>query len=312
MTNSPVEFSVIVTCYFEEKSIDEFYQRLSGALRASGRSYEIVFVNDGSTDRTFERLTGLFDKNADVYSVIDLYRNVGQAAAITAGLQEARGKSIVLIDSDLQIQPEDWPLLLAKHDEGFDIVQGYRIGRKDSLFRRIPSYFANVVMRKAAGHQLSDFGCTFKIYPAALIKGFQFDQYRMLDQMPLIRSAGRVTEVGIRHFPRKYGRSGWRLNKLFAYNLDNFLNLVSVTFHRVIYLNVILAVLIILRIGLEFILPFSVLPTVTNGLLLNISLFSLVLSVSMITLNTELTRRTLSLAKRIPIYVVKTRLKKSA
>ena len=119
-----VDFSAVICCYFEEQSLDEFYTRLSGALKALGRSYEIIFINDGSTDATFEKLKSIFEASDDVRAVIDLMKNTGQANARTPGLMIARGKGILLLDSDLQLDPEELPLLVEKFDEGYDIVTG--------------------------------------------------------------------------------------------------------------------------------------------------------------------------------------------
>ena len=149
------EFSVIITCYYEEKSIEEFYTRLSGTLESTGRSYEIVFVNDGSTDKTFDRLQSIFDKDPHVRVIMDLFSNAGQGCAITAGITEARGRHFVFMDSDLQLDPEDFPLLLAEFDKGADIVTGWRKERHDSLSRVIPSKLANVIMRRVSRHKSS-------------------------------------------------------------------------------------------------------------------------------------------------------------
>ena len=157
------EFSIIVTSYFEEQSIDEFYSRLSRAMESTGRTYEIVMVNDGSTDATFEHLRKLFDAHSHVTTIIDRFRNFGQQSAMTAGLTHARGRAFVFIDSDLQLDPEELPLLITEFDKGFDIVSGCRKDRRDSFLRTIPSKLANSVMRRrVAGHKLTDFGCTFQ------------------------------------------------------------------------------------------------------------------------------------------------------
>ena len=125
------EFSAIITCYFEEKSIDEFHARLSRALESLGRTYEILFVNDGSTDKTFEKLEAIFERDPHVAAVLDLFKNSGQAAAMTAGFTHARGRHFIFMDSDLQLDPAELPRLVAKYDEGCDLVSGFRKNRKD-------------------------------------------------------------------------------------------------------------------------------------------------------------------------------------
>src|SRR4051794_26964491 len=109
-----IDFSVCITCYREEKSIDEFYRRLSATLESLQRSYEIIFVNDGSKDGTWEKLKAIFAQDVRVHAVIDLFKNSGQQAAATAAASEMRGKALVLIDSDLQLAPEDLPRLVAE------------------------------------------------------------------------------------------------------------------------------------------------------------------------------------------------------
>lgn len=151
MTLNAPYLSVIITCYFEEDSIDEFYRRLSAVLHNTDVSYEIVFVNDGSTDATFEKLKTIYDSDPNVTTVIDLFRNCGQLGAMTAGIANARGENFVFMDSDLQLNPEELPLLLAEFQKGVDIVSGYRKGRKDSVLRTIPSKIANMVIAKSRG-----------------------------------------------------------------------------------------------------------------------------------------------------------------
>ena len=301
------QFSVIVTCYFEERSIEEFYSRLSAAMKIIGRTYEIIMVNDGSTDQTFNKLKTLLSTNADIGCVIELYRNFGQAAAISAGLAQARGRAIIMIDSDLQLFPEDLSLLVAKFDDGYDVVTGYQ-RRKDSLFRKLVSYCGNIIMRLASGKNLRDFGCTIKIYPAALIKAFGFGKYCVFDQMRLLRAAGSVAEVEVRHLQRKYGRSGWTLRKLLTCNLDNMLSVVAEYFPFIIYFNLAAFLLVILRVGLDFAIPFKVLPNVSNGLLLNTLLASTSVIIILLSYCAELGRRIFKHIRREPVYIIKHKL----
>ena len=133
------ELSAIISCYYEEKSIDEFYERLSKSLNSTKRSYEIIFVNDGSTDRTFEKQKQIFEKDAHVRVIIDFFKNAGQSAAMTAASIYARGKILFFSDSDLQLDPMELNLLLTEFDKGYDVVSGYRKSRKDSLLRILDS-----------------------------------------------------------------------------------------------------------------------------------------------------------------------------
>ena len=120
------DLSIIVTCYFEEQSIDEFHARLSAAAQSTGCSYEIVMVNDGSTDGTWPKLLSLYESDPHVTTVVNLFRNAGQVAAMTAGINHARGQAFVFMDSDLQLDPEELPMLVATYQEGYDIVSGAR------------------------------------------------------------------------------------------------------------------------------------------------------------------------------------------
>jgi len=152
---SKVEFSIIISCFFEENSIDEFYTRLSKTMQSTGRSYEIIFINDGSTDATFEKLKTIFHKDPHVAAVIDLFKNTGQSNAKTPGIMMAKGEAIILMDSDLQLDPEEIPLLIGKHDQGYDIISGYRKTRYDSPIRILPSKIANFIMRKASTSRIT-------------------------------------------------------------------------------------------------------------------------------------------------------------
>jgi len=311
ITDSPSpEFSVIITCFNEELTISTFYNQLSAVFRQCRRPYEIIMVNDGSQDRTFDQLVKLFHQHDDITCVIDLYSNSGQASAITAGLQEARGHATVLMDSDLQVDPQDWPLLLEQYDRGFDVVLGRRVARKDKIWRRAASILANFIVRKVVGHPVSDIGCTFKVYRSSLLKSFGFDQYRTLDQLPVIKAAGSVAEVPIHHRARAYGQSGWNLKKLLDYNLDNILHFINSRFQYLFYINIGIAFLVMLRIFIAFFFSGSLLPVVTTGLLLNVLLLGIFILVAILTFNAELSRRALSVVLKRPMYVIKSKLKK--
>jgi undecaprenyl-phosphate 4-deoxy-4-formamido-L-arabinose transferase len=265
-----VDLSVIITCYFEEQSIDVFYERLSNTLKSLDRSYEIIFINDGSTDRTFEKLRRIFDSDKRVTAVIDLFKNTGQANAKTPGIMIAKGKAMVAIDSDLQLDPEELPRLVSEYDKGYDMVTGYRKKRNDTLFRKLPSKLANVVMRKASGTKLRDFGCTFKIYDMRLVHGFEFGPFKPWKSVPVIAQAGRIAEVPVSHHPRPFRKSGWTFRKLFAYNMENLVNLSERPFQILGVLCLGIALAGILRLAAEMIFPISILPIVTPGLLLNV------------------------------------------
>ena len=173
------EFSVVITCLNEENSIREFHSRLVQTLDSVGREYEIVYVNDGSRDRTFAVLRELYEQHPRVRVVIDLFKNSGQGAAMTAGCTQALGQDFIFMDSDLQLDPEMLPQLINKFDEGCDYVTGYRENRRDSFFRIIPSAIANGIMRKVSKSSIRDFGCNAKVIRGRLIRGYGFGPHKV-------------------------------------------------------------------------------------------------------------------------------------
>jgi len=303
-----IEFSVCITCYFEENSIEEFYRRLSATLESLNRSYEIIFVNDGSSDGTWQKLKGIFARDPSVHAVLDLFKNSGQTAAMTAAVNESRGKAMVFIDSDLQLSPEDLPLLIAEYDQGADLVTGYRTQRKDSLFRIIPSKLANVIMRRASKSNIRDFGCTFKVINAKLVRGFEYGPRHLLSMVELISRVDRIGELPVSHSPRKYGRSGWTFSKLMKYNMDNVVILSERPFQVVGLLCILVTALLAARILFYRLYPVAILSSVSNGLILNALVILLLVNVALFSLIGEFTIRTFFQQKGTPLYIVREKL----
>jgi len=304
-----LDLSVIITSYYEQDSIDEFYKRLSRTLEALGRSYEIIFVNDGSTDRTFERHRAIFEADPRVSAAIDLFGNTGQANATTPGLMLARGRGMVLIDSDLQLDPEELPRLVEQFDAGADIVSGYRRERRDSLRRRLPSILANVIMRKASNSSLRDFGCTYKIYHGALVRAFEFGPLKPWRPVPVIAAAGRIAEVPVTHHERRYGQSGWTFRKLFSYNMENMVNLSERLFQYLGGICLALALVFMARIGFSYIAD-SELIAVTPGLILNGVVVGTLIIVAVLAGIGEFVIRNFITLQRRPAFVVRTILRR--
>lgn len=300
-----VDLSIIITCYFEEQSIDIFYERLSNTLKSLDRSYEIIFVNDGSTDRTFEKLRRIFDSDQYVTAVIDLFKNTGQANAKTPGIMIAKGKAMVAIDSDLQLDPEELPRLVSEYDKGYDIVTGYRENRHDTLWRKLPSKIANVIMRKASGTNLRDFGCTFKIYDMRLIRGFEIGPFKPWRMVPVIAQAGRIAEVPVSHHPRKFGNSGWTFKKLFAYNLENMVSLSERPFQILGIVCLGIAFVGVLRLITEMFFPIIILPIVTTGLLLNVLVIGFLTIIAVLAAIGEFTIRNFIKVQKVPAFIIK-------
>jgi glycosyltransferase involved in cell wall biosynthesis len=208
------ELSVVVPFFTERESVWPLYRRLTAVLRSVGRSFELVFVDDGSRDGTTELLQQIQHDDPDV-RLVTLRRNFGQTAALAAGFDHARGDVIVSMDGDLQHEPEEIPLFLDRIEAGYDIVSGWRKERVDNLWtRRLPSLVANRIMRRLSGVDLHDFGTTFKAYRREVIEQVQMfgDSHRFI---PAIASAFgvRIAEIPIRNVERPMGRSKYGLSR---------------------------------------------------------------------------------------------------
>lgn len=215
-----VELSIVVPVYNEQDSLVGLYEEITGAL-GDAMSYEVIFVDDGSSDRSFEILSGLQEKNANV-GVIRLRTNFGQTAALSAGFKYSCGRVIVPMDADGQNDPADIPKLLAKLEEGYDIVSGWRRKRKDNvLTRTIPSRMANWLVAKITGVKLHDFGCTLKAYRAESLSEIRLygEMHRFI---PALASWGgeKVAEIEVNHRPRSTGVTKYGLSRTFKVILD--------------------------------------------------------------------------------------------
>lgn len=305
MPDAVPEFSVIITCYYEEASIHTFHERLTSAMSGTGRSFEIILVNDGSTDGTWEKLKAIYARDPHVRAVADLFRNTGQICAMSCGVSLARGKHFIFMDSDLQLDPEQLPELIAAFDEGMDIVSGCRVGRKDAFARKLPSLIANVIMRRVARHPLTDFGCTFKVYRGELVRAFGFGPHKPWQTAYVFAQAGRVREVPVRHHPRPHGKSGWTWRKLSAFLMDHLVGVTYRPFQLLSGVCLAVAALILLRIVLAWIVDFSVLPEVTPGLILNALLLHLLVILAVLSAMGEYVIRSYVSLRRDPVYVIR-------
>jgi glycosyltransferase involved in cell wall biosynthesis len=213
--------SIVIPIHNEEPSILPLYDRLTAVLEPLQRPYEILFVDDASTDRSFELLANLVETDGHL-KVIRLRRNFGQTAALSAGFHEAKGSVIVAMDGDLQHAPEDIPALLKKIDEGYDIASGWRQHRVDNaLSRKLPSRVANWMMAKASGMALRDFGTTFKAYRAEILKDVNLygELHRFIPALASFYGA-RVVEVPIRNVQRASGGSHYGIGRTFRVLFD--------------------------------------------------------------------------------------------
>ncbi len=206
--------SVVIPIHNEEPSLLPLYDRLTAVMLQVAKPYEVVFVDDASTDRGFELLANLAETDAHL-KVVRLRRNFGQTAALSAGFHEAQGEIIVSLDGDLQHAPEDIPALLAKIDEGYDIASGWRKIRVDNaITRKLPSRIANWLMAKASGVDLHDFGTTFKAYRAEILRDINLygELHRFIPALASFYGA-RIAEVPIQNIVRPNGDSHYGLSR---------------------------------------------------------------------------------------------------
>ncbi|MEK7340719.1 MAG: glycosyltransferase [Candidatus Binatota bacterium] len=214
------DLSVVIPLYNEAVTIDRLHNRLSSTLESLGRSYEIIYVDDGSTDGTPELLRLLQLRDPSV-RVIVFNRNYGQHAAVVAGFERATGEVIVTLDGDLQNPPEEIPKLLAKIKEGYDVVGGWREGRQDSLIRRGLSYMINQVTSMIVGVKMRDYGCMLRAYRREVVERICQCQ-EISSFIPVLANyfAGSVAEVPVAHSPRRSGRSKYTPFRLLRLNFD--------------------------------------------------------------------------------------------
>ncbi|MEY8800922.1 glycosyltransferase family 2 protein [Leisingera sp. XS_AS12] len=216
-----IEISICVPVYNEEDSVGPMHAAINAALDPLGCPYEIVFVDDGSTDETLRRLEQIAADDPRL-SLVRFQRNYGQTAAMTAGIEHARGRYLVTMDGDLQNDPLDIPMMLDKLKEGYDLVVGWRIKRQDKfLSRKLPSKIANWLIGKVTGLPIRDNGCSLKVYRSELIKQVPLysDMHRFIPAMTIPLGA-RVAQVGVRHHARRFGTSKYGLSRVFKVLLD--------------------------------------------------------------------------------------------
>jgi dolichol-phosphate mannosyltransferase len=214
--------SVVIPMYNEEESVEALCERLRDALSPAPWTWEVVFVNDGSSDETVARLTDQVRRFPETFRLVDLQRNFGQTAALMAGIDHARGDIIVPMDGDLQNDPKDIARLVTKISEGFDVVSGWRRNRQDASFRRVlPSWIANKLISVVSGVHLHDYGCSLKAYRRDVLSGFRLygEMHRFVPIFARWQGA-KITEMVVDHHARKFGTSKYGLERIFKVLLD--------------------------------------------------------------------------------------------
>jgi undecaprenyl-phosphate 4-deoxy-4-formamido-L-arabinose transferase len=219
--SSSVFLSVVIPVYNEEPNLPTLFARLYPVLDGLGKSYEVIFTNDGSADRSYELLRAQHAARPDVTRVIDFNANYGQHMAVMAAFERVRGQVIVTLDADLQNPPEEIPKLLEKIDAGHDYVGGYRLDRQDTVFRTWASRFINVVRRRTTNIAMTDQGCMLRAYRRAVVDAVVHSGAINTFIPALAYSfAGNPAEVGVRHAERHAGVSNYSFYKLVRLNFD--------------------------------------------------------------------------------------------
>ena len=213
--------SILIPVYNEVDNIFPLFDRLNNALKKTGRPYEVIVIDDGSTDGTLDTLIDL-SRNIPNMKIISFTRNFGQTAALSAGIDSCKGDIIIPMDGDLQNDPEDILILLQKIEEGYDVVSGWRKDRKDPfLTRRLPSIIANKIISLIGGVHLHDYGCTLKAYRKDILKNIRLygEMHRFI---PIYAKwvGARVAEIPVRHLARQSGYSKYGMGRVFKVILD--------------------------------------------------------------------------------------------
>jgi len=216
--------SIIVPVFNEEESIGHLKSAIDEALNDFRKSWEVIFVDDGSRDNTDQVLEEFASSDQEHTRVVILRRNFGQTTAIAAGIDHAKGEVIVLMDADLQNDPADIPVLIDKLEEGYDVVSGWRKDRKDAfLTRTLPSRIANGLISWVTGVKLHDYGCTLKAYRREVLMGFRLygEMHRFIPVYAYSIGA-KIVEVPVRHHPRRWGKAKYGLERTLKVVLDLF------------------------------------------------------------------------------------------
>lgn len=219
-----MSISLITPVYNEAESLPHLHTAVHQALREIKQDWEIIFVDDGSMDTSLDVLKALAEQDPAHVRIVVLRRNFGQTAAIAAGIDHSAGDTIVLLDADLQNDPADIPMMLQKLEQGYDVVSGWRIKRKDTFITRtLPSRMANGLISWVTGVHLHDYGCTLKAYRREVLTGFRLygEMHRFIPVYA--HSVGaKIIEVKVNHHPRKYGKTKYGLERTIKVILDLF------------------------------------------------------------------------------------------
>jgi len=310
-----MNLSLIIPVYNEQENLPYLFEAINKVMNSLNQSWEAILVDDGSYDNSLSVLKEYAEKDLSHIRVISFRRNFGQTAAIAAGLDYAQGETVILLDADMQNDPADIPMMLAKLDEGYDLVSGWRINRKDNaLTRNFPSMIANWLISSVTGVHLHDYGCTLKAYRRDVLEGFRLygEMHRFI---PVYASSvgAKITEMPVNHHARKYGKAKYGLERTVKVVLDLFTVKFLVAYSsKPIYLfggtGGLLMVISTITMIYLFVRRLFFFVSVTGSPLFQVSamLFTLGFQSILMGLIAELLVRTYHESQRKPTYTVRT------
>ncbi len=312
-----MNLSLVIPVFNEQDNLPLLFEALYPTMNSLGKSWEAIFVDDGSRDNSLSILKEYAEKDPEHVRVVSFRRNFGQTAAIAAGLDYSEGEIIILLDADMQNDPEDIPMLLAKLDEGYDLVSGWRKNRKDdALTRNFPSMLANKLISWVTGVELHDYGCTLKAYRRPVLEGFRLygEMHRFI---PVFANSvgARITEVVVNHHPRRFGKTKYGLERTAKVILDLFTVKFLVSYSsKPIYLfggaGGLLMIISAIIMGYLFFRRIFLLIGVTGSPLFQTSVMFFILGFQsmLMGLIAELLVRTYHESQRKPTYTVRTKI----
>lgn len=312
-----MNLSLVIPVYNEQDNLPLLFDAIYQTMNAMQKSWEVILVDDGSYDKSLSVLKEYAQKDPQHIRVISFRRNFGQTAAIAAGLDYSQGEIIVLLDADMQNDPADIPMMLAKLDEGYDLVSGWRKSRKDNaVTRNFPSMLANWLISRVTGVHLHDYGCTLKAYRRDVLEGFRLygEMHRFI---PVYADSvgANITEVAVRHHPRKFGKTKYGLERTVKVVLDLFTVKFLVSYaSKPIYLfggagSFLMAVSAVIMFYL-FVRRIFFFVGIANSPLLQMSAMFFILGMQsmLMGLIAELLVRTYHESQRKPTYTVRTKI----
>lgn len=309
-----MNLSIVIPVFNESDNLNLLHMAIHEALDGLTIPWEVVYVDDGSSDNSAQILESLFKSTPEHATVVALRRNFGQTAAIAAGIDHAEGDVIVLMDADLQNDPADIPMMLEKIEQGYDVVSGWRVNRRDTFITRtFPSRIANWLISVVTGVHLHDYGCTLKAYRREVITDFRLygEMHRFIPAYANNVGA-KIIELPVSHHPRKYGKTKYGINRTFKVLLDLFTVKFLVSYaHKPIYLfggiGAVMMVISTLMLGFLFGRKLLFGTSVVQSTFFQLGIMLMILSVQSILMGliAELLVRTYHESQQKPTYTVR-------